>query len=53
MNESVPLGIMERSVPSGTQICTFLRGPTGRDGVEPSEYLGGTGLSDGGQPAWW
>jgi hypothetical protein len=33
MTGSVPLGILDRSVPSGTHICTFFSGPAGRDEV--------------------
>ena len=31
MTESVPLGIMDRSVPSGSHICAFYSGSAGRD----------------------
>ena len=30
---SVPLGILDRSVPSGTHICAFYSGSAGRDQV--------------------
>ena len=33
MTESVPLGIMDRSVPSGSHICAFYSGSAGRDEV--------------------
>jgi hypothetical protein len=33
MTRSVPLGVLDRSVPSGTHICTFFSGPAGRDEV--------------------
>ena len=33
MNGSVPLGVLDRSVPSGTHICTFSSGPARRDEV--------------------
>src|ERR1700730_3161594 len=33
MPGSVPLGVLERSVPGGTHICTFYSGPSGRDEV--------------------
>jgi hypothetical protein len=33
MPGSVPLGVLDRSVPSGTHICTFYSGPSGRDEV--------------------
>ena len=33
MNGSVPLGVWDRSVPSGTHICTFSSGPARRDEV--------------------
>src|SRR5947209_7179586 len=33
MTGSVPLGVLDRSVPSGTHVCTFYSGPAGRDEV--------------------
>lgn len=33
MTESVPLGIMDRSVPSGSHVCAFYSGSAGRDEV--------------------
>jgi len=33
MTQSVPLGIMDRSVPSGSHVCAFYSGPAGRDEV--------------------
>jgi DcmR-like sensory protein len=33
MNGSVPLGLLDRSVPSGTHICTFFSGQAGLDEV--------------------
>ena len=33
MTETVPLGIMDRSVPSGSHICAFYSGSAGRDEV--------------------
>ncbi len=33
MTESVPLGIMDRSVPSGSHVCVFYSGSAGRDEV--------------------
>jgi hypothetical protein len=33
MNGSVPLGVLDRSVPSGTHVCTFYSGPAGRDEI--------------------
>lgn len=33
MPESVPLGVLDRSVPSGSHVCAFYGGPAGRDEV--------------------
>jgi hypothetical protein len=33
MTESVPLGILDRSVPSGSHVCAFYSGSAGRDEV--------------------
>ena len=33
MTQSVPLGMMDRSVPSGSHVCAFYSGPAGRDEV--------------------
>ena len=33
MSESVALGVLGLEVPSGTHICTFFRGPAGRDEI--------------------
>jgi MEDS: MEthanogen/methylotroph, DcmR Sensory domain len=33
ITESVPLGIMDRSVPSGSRVCAFYAGSAGRDEV--------------------
>jgi hypothetical protein len=33
MNGFVPLGVLDRSVPSGTHICTFYSGPAARDEI--------------------
>jgi hypothetical protein len=33
MTESVPLGMMDRPVPSGSHVCAFYSGSAGRDEV--------------------
>jgi hypothetical protein len=48
MTVSVPLGILDRSVPSGSHICAFYSGSAGRDEGGDQARQGQFGVVGGG-----